>query len=167
MGARKVVDFLLLRSVMTKKNFSSIGLVALFFGVYVLFGGKVVWVPKVDRTGGFGAAENDSLGGAVPSSASTTPRDGGRAVAGSNKRDAASGEKPSTGIEEIRRARLAEKPVLSEEHGKAKSAADAEWDRIEERLKKLRAEKSEAKDEAKSEESNGADAGSEEVEVRP
>lgn len=45
MSARKVVDFLILRSAFTQRNVTSILLVGLFFGVFILAGGKITTVP--------------------------------------------------------------------------------------------------------------------------
>ena len=40
MALKKVVDFLILRPVFTKRNFSSLGIVAIFVGVYLALGGR-------------------------------------------------------------------------------------------------------------------------------
>jgi len=75
MNAKKVVGFLLLRPVFNQRNISSLLLVGIFFGVYVLAGGKVTTTPpKVMQAGTFGGAkaqvnEGDSqkILGIVPS----------------------------------------------------------------------------------------------------
>lgn len=50
MDKKKIVEFLILRPAFTIRNFTSIGLVLVFFGIYVLAGGKVTLIPK-DPTG--------------------------------------------------------------------------------------------------------------------
>ncbi len=57
MNARKIAGFLLCESAFTKRNISSILLVALFFAVYLLAGGKVSTLPKLKETSGFGTAD--------------------------------------------------------------------------------------------------------------
>ncbi|MBP9839212.1 MAG: hypothetical protein KBC84_10950 [Proteobacteria bacterium] len=59
MNAKKVVGFLLLRPVFNSKNFSTIGLVALFFALYLLLGGKAnLNIPKLDsNSGAFGGVD--------------------------------------------------------------------------------------------------------------
>ncbi len=55
MNAKKVIGFLLMRPALTQRNVTSILLVAVFFGVYVLMGGKVTTdLPKMQKNGGFG-----------------------------------------------------------------------------------------------------------------
>ncbi len=54
MKAKKVLDFLILRPAFSSRNLTSILLVALFFGVYVLAGGKVT-MPNVKQGQNFGS----------------------------------------------------------------------------------------------------------------
>ena len=55
MNAKKVIGFLLMRPAFTQRNLTSIILVAAFFGVYVMMGGKVTTeLPKRSQNGGFG-----------------------------------------------------------------------------------------------------------------
>ncbi len=55
MNAKKAVDFLILRSAFTRRNFSSLFLVGVFFGVYVMSGGKIATkLPKLKEAGAFG-----------------------------------------------------------------------------------------------------------------
>lgn len=66
MNAKKVVNFLVLRPAFTSRNLTSIGLVVLFFLIYVLSGGKVTWAPnmKSARDAGFGGVTDP--GAATP-----------------------------------------------------------------------------------------------------
>jgi len=59
MRGKQVVDFLILRSAFTRRNFTSLFLVGVFFAVYVLSGGKVTTkLPKMKETGSFGNVES-------------------------------------------------------------------------------------------------------------
>ncbi len=58
MNVNKVVSFLLLRPAFTGRNVTSLGLVALFFAVYVAAGGKITTVPTMKTGGSFGSVEN-------------------------------------------------------------------------------------------------------------
>ncbi len=55
MNTKKVLNFLILRSAFTKSNFATVALVAMFFGLYMAFGGKVAPLPKLDEGGNFGS----------------------------------------------------------------------------------------------------------------
>ena len=58
MNAKKVIGFLLMRPAFTQRNVTSIVLVAVFFGVYAMMGGKVTTeLPKVNKNGSFGSAQ--------------------------------------------------------------------------------------------------------------
>ena len=54
MKAKKVVEFLILKPAFTSRNLSSLGLVAIFFLVYWLAGGKVD-IPNVKQGSNFGS----------------------------------------------------------------------------------------------------------------
>ncbi len=57
MRGKQVIDFLVLRSAFTRRNFTSLFLVGVFFAVYVLSGGKVTTkLPKMGQAGTFGGA---------------------------------------------------------------------------------------------------------------
>jgi hypothetical protein len=51
MKGKKLLQFLLYRPLLNGKNFSSLGLVALFFLAYTLFGGQGVTIPKMGPGG--------------------------------------------------------------------------------------------------------------------
>lgn len=51
---KQVVGFLLLKGAFTSRNITSIGLVLLFFGIYVASGGKLASLPNVSSTNQFG-----------------------------------------------------------------------------------------------------------------
>jgi hypothetical protein len=51
MKGKKLLEFLLYRPFLNGKNFSSLGLVALFFVAYTLFGGQGVTIPKMGQGG--------------------------------------------------------------------------------------------------------------------
>jgi hypothetical protein len=62
MNAKKVLSFLLCSSAFTKRNISSLGLVAFFFFVYVLAGGKIdTAIPSPSKIGAFGSGETDGV----------------------------------------------------------------------------------------------------------
>lgn len=50
--AKKVLGFLFFRSAFTQRNVTSIGLVILFFVIYVLAGGKIDAIPKIQTDPG-------------------------------------------------------------------------------------------------------------------
>lgn len=56
MNAKKVVNFLVLRSAFTQRNVTSLGLVGIFFVVYLISGGKVTLnsLPPIQRSDSFG-----------------------------------------------------------------------------------------------------------------
>jgi len=62
MAVKKIIDFLILRPAFSSKNVSSLGLVALFFAIYVFAGGKVAWVPKVGQGDSFGTVGTERAG---------------------------------------------------------------------------------------------------------
>ncbi|MCB0358084.1 MAG: hypothetical protein KDD44_00555 [Bdellovibrionales bacterium] len=85
MKARQVVDFLLLRPAFNARNVTSIGLVGLFFAVYVLAGGKISAVPKIqspDQFGGISSPAPSTVSDSIrnsntaPRSRTTTETDG-------------------------------------------------------------------------------------------
>lgn len=55
---KKVLGFLFLKGAMTSRNLTSLGLVALFFGVYVASGGKIAALPNLEASGNFGGIKN-------------------------------------------------------------------------------------------------------------
>ena len=62
MNAKKVAGFFLMKPAFTQRNITSVGLVALFFVVYILMGGKVTTeLPKVNKSGAFGSGGVDSF----------------------------------------------------------------------------------------------------------
>lgn len=62
MNAKRIVGFLLMRPAFTQRNLTSIGLVAVFFFVYVLMGGKVTTeLPKAPKEGVFGSGGVDAF----------------------------------------------------------------------------------------------------------
>lgn len=52
--AKQIVSFLLLLPVFNSRNITSIGLVAIFFLVYLQSGGKITTMPRVQNNGTFG-----------------------------------------------------------------------------------------------------------------
>ena len=61
MRGKQVVDFLVLRSAFTRRNFTSLFLVGVFFAVYILSGGKVTTkLPKLQGSGSFGNVDSAS-----------------------------------------------------------------------------------------------------------
>ena len=80
MKARKVVEFLLLKPAFTSRNISSVLLVGVFFALYVMAGGKVTWVPKVNAHGGaFGSMGQE--GRTLPGASADLSRVSGPAAA--------------------------------------------------------------------------------------
>ena len=80
MKTRKVVEFLLLKPAFTSRNISSVLLVGVFFAIYVMAGGKVTWVPKVNARGGaFGSVGQE--GRALPGSPADSTRVSGPTAA--------------------------------------------------------------------------------------
>ena len=71
MNAKKVINFLVLRSAFTQRNVTSLGLVGIFFVVYLLSGGKVslTSMPNIPRSDSFGGVALDQPvgGGQLPS----------------------------------------------------------------------------------------------------
>jgi hypothetical protein len=65
MKAKKVLSFLLLAPAFNSKNLTSILLVVIFFLLYCAAGGKVSWVPDVQRGGGFGSIDVGNVTGDV------------------------------------------------------------------------------------------------------
>jgi len=66
MNAKKVLSFVLCSSAFTKRNISSLGLVAFFFFVYILAGGKIdTAIPSPSKIGGFGSGSSDNPLGAM------------------------------------------------------------------------------------------------------
>ena len=59
MKGKKIVEFLILKPAFTSRNLSSLGLVAIFFLVYWLAGGKVA-VPNVKQGSNFGSVTSSS-----------------------------------------------------------------------------------------------------------
>lgn len=56
MNAKKIAGFFLMKPAFTQRNITSIGLVGLFFVVYILMGGKVTTeLPKMNKGGAFGS----------------------------------------------------------------------------------------------------------------
>lgn len=79
MEGRKLRDLLLLKPAISVRNLTSLGLVFLFFGVYVASGGKVTTTPSVKPGGGFGGLEESSQpinvrGDVLPRAVETAPR---------------------------------------------------------------------------------------------
>jgi hypothetical protein len=62
MNAKKVVGFLFMAPAFTQRNLTSVGLVVLFFVVYVLMGGKITTqLPQVSKEGVFGSGGIDGF----------------------------------------------------------------------------------------------------------
>ncbi len=56
---KRILGFLLLKPAISSRNLTSLGLVGIFFGVYVAAGGKLEGLPAVQTEGGgFGAVHN-------------------------------------------------------------------------------------------------------------
>lgn len=79
MNAKKVVSFLLLRPAFTGRNVTSLGLVAVFFAVYVAAGGKVTTVPKMNAGASFGSVDAPPPPG-VETAPAGTPKTSGQTV---------------------------------------------------------------------------------------
>lgn len=58
MGVKKFVNFIIPLRAMSPRNLTSLGLVALFFAIYVLSGGKVQSIPKSQDFQSFGMPNN-------------------------------------------------------------------------------------------------------------
>lgn len=56
---KKILDFLLLRSVLTLRNVTSFAIVGVFFGIYLLSGGRFGALPNVKPASGFGSVTLD------------------------------------------------------------------------------------------------------------
>lgn len=54
---KRILGFLLLKPAISSRNLTSLGLVAIFFGVYVAAGGKIQGLPVIEDGSGFGAIE--------------------------------------------------------------------------------------------------------------
>lgn len=54
MNGKRVLNFLLLRPAMTTRNLTSLGLVAFFFAVFYLSGGRIAAVPRITPGATFG-----------------------------------------------------------------------------------------------------------------
>ncbi len=68
MNAKKAVDFLVLRSVWSKRNLSSLALVGFFMAVYYMSGGRISSVPRIEpgaTFGGVSSVERPELRGDV------------------------------------------------------------------------------------------------------
>lgn len=60
MSAKKLVGFLVPLKAISPRNLTSLGLVAVFFAVYVICGGKIQSVPKVPVGKSFGGVQSSS-----------------------------------------------------------------------------------------------------------
>jgi hypothetical protein len=58
MSVKKFVGFLLPLKAVSPRNFTSLALVAIFFAIYVLSGGKIQSAPKVSPGGSFGGVRS-------------------------------------------------------------------------------------------------------------
>jgi hypothetical protein len=75
MNARKVANFLFLRSAFTQRNFTSLLLVAIFFAVYLLSGGTIsTSIPRLPDSTAFGNIPVDPATGVQSSAASSQPQ---------------------------------------------------------------------------------------------
>lgn len=70
MDVKKVVNFILVRPAFTSKNISTIMLVGVFFGAYVLAGGQIRSVPISASS----AAKFDTFGGARSGKTNASPQ---------------------------------------------------------------------------------------------
>ena len=58
---KRILSFLLLKPAISSRNLTSLGLVGIFFGVYVAAGGKIEGLPAVQEgASGFGALQSGS-----------------------------------------------------------------------------------------------------------
>ena len=63
MNAKKVLSFLVCSSAFTKHNIASVGLVLIFFFVYILAGGKIESkLPTAKQAGAFGGVSTSNVG---------------------------------------------------------------------------------------------------------
>lgn len=70
MNGRKVVDFLVLRSAFTRRNFTSVFLVLMFVSVYIMSGGKIsTAVPRFPEGGAFGVPADPNRAAAAAAAA--------------------------------------------------------------------------------------------------
>lgn len=134
MRAKKIINFLILRPAFTSRNMSSLGLVALFFALYILAGGKVTWIPDIKAGQGFGTVNRSSVT-SQPSmdEAPTMP----------NVMNSADVQKPVTvSPAQAMRPNVVEKPALA---GKDENAAESEdsYAKLRERLKNVRTNRAE------------------------
>ena len=58
---KQALGFVFLKGAVNSRNLTSIGLVALFFGIYVASGGKVAALPNIQSGGGFGTTQGTSV----------------------------------------------------------------------------------------------------------
>ncbi|MBL7663137.1 hypothetical protein JNK13_10345 [bacterium] len=58
MDKKKVVDIVLMKPAFSMRNLTSLLLVAFFFGVYAMAGGKVTSIPRVKTGGEFGTVRS-------------------------------------------------------------------------------------------------------------
>ncbi len=131
MTVKKVVEFLLLRPAITKRNLTSLGLVAVFLCVYVAAGGKVtIEPPKIKPGAGFGTVDTGKnapvVTGDIQADPSSTRLDPDNRGFGTGR---VSNEGKDTG--------LSSKTKSEEEKKEEKSKADYLAE-IEARLKNLR-----------------------------
>lgn len=61
MEKKKIADFLLMRPMFTVRNVTSIGLVAVFFCVYIMAGGKITTIPNIERDQNFGGVRRSGI----------------------------------------------------------------------------------------------------------
>lgn len=62
MNGKRILNFLLLRPAMTTRNLTSLGLVAFFFAVFYLSGGRIAAIPRVSPGATFGGiAESEQI----------------------------------------------------------------------------------------------------------
>lgn len=62
---KKVIGFIFLKSAFTSRNLTSLGLVAIFLGIYMASGGKIATLPSVQAGGNFGGIKNSGASEAV------------------------------------------------------------------------------------------------------
>jgi hypothetical protein len=60
--SKRILSFLLLKPAISSRNLTSLGLVGIFFGVYVAAGGKIEGLPAVQEgASGFGAVHSSAV----------------------------------------------------------------------------------------------------------
>lgn len=67
MKGKKVLDFLILKPAFTSRNLTSLGLVGIFFLVYILAGGRIT-VPDVKQGANFGSVSQEPGVASMPPS---------------------------------------------------------------------------------------------------